>query len=657
MNIVRSYSTITIKQMDDDQRIIEGIASTPSVDRVGDIVEPKGMQASFPVPFLYQHDHASPIGQVISASQTSEGILIRAQLAKVDEAGQLKDRLDMAWQSIKAGLVRGLSIGFRALESARIEGTYGLRFLAWELMEISAVTIPANADASITNIKSLDRQHLAASGKKQVTVVRLDTAPAVAGAQTPPKSTSHSKVNDMNIAEQIKSFQNARAAKAARMQTIMEDAAKEGLTLNLEQTEEYDGINSELKSIDAHLKRLEDLQKASFLEAKAVTSVTDSAAASALRAPVQVKSEEKLEKGIEFARYVMCLAAAKGQLSSALEIAKNKLPNSTRIINTLKAAVAGGTTSDATWASPLVEYNQFAGDFVEYLRPQTIVGQFGQNGIPSLRKIPFNVHIRGESSGGSGYWVGEGKPIPLTKSDFTDVNLGWAKVANIAVLTADLLRFSNPSAEALVRDMLAKALIAKLDTDFVDPTKAVSAGVSPASVTNGVTAVTSSGNDVDAVREDVKILMNAFIAARITPTAGVWIMPNTVALALSLMTNAFGQREFPEITMLGGKFMGLPVIASEYVPTPTAGANVILANASDIWLADDDQVLVDASREASLQMLDNPTNASSDGTATTMVSMFQTDSIALRAIRTINWKKRRTAAVQLLEAVNWGDGA
>src|SRR5688572_5209983 len=38
----RAWSTLTVKSVDTERREIEGIASTPSVDRVGDIVEPMG---------------------------------------------------------------------------------------------------------------------------------------------------------------------------------------------------------------------------------------------------------------------------------------------------------------------------------------------------------------------------------------------------------------------------------------------------------------------------------------------------------------------------------------------------------------------------------------------------------------------------------------
>jgi hypothetical protein len=122
-----------------------------------------------------------------------------------------------------------------------------------------------------------------------------------------------------------------------------------------------------------------------------------------------------------------------------------------------------------------------------------------------------------------------------------------------------------------------------------------------------------------------------------------------------MMRNALGGKEFDGISMMGGTFEGLPVIVSEYLVTDSNGHYVVLVNASDVWLADDGNVVIDASREASLQMLDNPTNNSATGTATTMVSMFQTNSVAIRAERWINWKKRRSAAATIIENVNWGE--
>lgn len=182
----RAYSQFTVKAVDEDARTIEGIATTPKTDRVGDIVEPEGAAFTLPIPLLWQHDSRAPIGHVNTAKVSKDGISIKAQLVQISEPGTLKDRLDEAWQSIKSGLVRGLSIGFRPLKSENIDDdneSYFApqRFLEWDWLELSAVTIPANADASITSIKSADEPFLrAATGAHRV--VRLDQSPGASGA-------------------------------------------------------------------------------------------------------------------------------------------------------------------------------------------------------------------------------------------------------------------------------------------------------------------------------------------------------------------------------------------------------------------------------------------------------------------------------------------
>lgn len=667
-DVVHAWSVLEVKAVSDTatERTIEGVATTPEPDRTGDVVEPMGAQFKLPMPLLFQHDASQPIGTVVSVEKTAKKITFRATMPVITEPGRLKDRLDEVWQTIKAGLVRGVSIGFKPLERSFLDDQGGIRYTSWNWLETSLVTLPANSGATITRIKSIDSEVLAASGREH----RLSSLPGASGksrVKTVPKEAQAKMAK--TVAEQISAFEASRVAKAARMDEIMGASAEAGETLNAADSEEYDGLAEELKSIDTHLGRLEVMKKnqalkpAAGADPDAASGSRDPATpAAGARSSVSVK-EVKLPAGIEFARYVKCLAAARGNVAQALEISKNWYPDATRIQSVLKAsamngglsedvirkaAVPGGTTTDTLWASALVDYQQFAGDFIEFLRPQTIIGRFGTNGIPALRRVPFNIQIPAQLSGGSAYWVGEGQPKPLTKFNFGRVELRWAKVANIAVLTDELVRFSNPSADALVRDALAGAIIERLDIDFIDPAKAAVANVSPASITNGATTLAASGVDFAAVTQDVQALLQNAITAQIPVSSGVWIMNSRIALGLSLMLNALGQRSFPDITMAGGTFLGFPVITSDYA------MDVVFVIAQEIYLADDGQVTVDASREASLEMLDNPTNKSSVPTPTTSVSMFQTNSIALRAERYINWQRRRADAVAYLTNVDWG---
>lgn len=642
MSLNRACTIMKVKAINDDERVITGIASTPSPDRDGDILEPDGAKFRNDTPFLWQHDRSQPIGSC-TPKMVKEGLQITAKLVKPtpDMPSQLVARLDEAWSSIKSGLVKGLSIGFRPIEYSYIDDA-GIRFISWDLLEVSAVTIPANAECSIQTVKSYDRQLLAASGTEQPVVKAKPTAGATA------KKSTEIKGKTMNIAEQIKSFENKRAALAASLNDVMSKAADEGRTLDSEETEQYDNVSAEIKSVDSHLGRLRDMEANMAATAKPVTKAASGEVTTVTTAaPAIIRVEQKLEKGIAFARFAKALAAANGSRSEALEIARKQYPDDAKLHHVLKAAVGAGTTTDPTWAGALVEYQDYAQDFVEFLRPQTIIGRFGQGSIPALRNVPFNIRIPAQTSGGSANWVGQGKAKPLTKFDFESITFSFAKVAAIAVLTDELIRFSNPAADALVRNALAEAVVARLDTDFIIPSKAEAPGVSPASITNGITAIPSTGIPDD----DAAAAFGVFVAANLQPNGAVWLMSSTTALALSMRKNALGQKEYPEVTLLGGTFQGLPVIVSQYV-----GNQLVLVNAPDIYLADDGGVAVDMSREASLEMATDPTGDSTTPTGTELVSMFQTNSVAIRAERWINWKRRRTAAVAVISNVNYGTG-
>lgn len=162
----RAYSILDVKAFDDDKRIFSGIATTPAVDRVGDIIDPMGVKYSNPMPLLHQHDHASPIGHVRFKKPTADGVEFEAQIAKIDEPPALKERVDVAWGEIRHGLVRATSIGFKPVEYSYMDNG-GIRYQEVEVYELSTVTIPANAEAVITAVKSIDDAAIARETGRQ----------------------------------------------------------------------------------------------------------------------------------------------------------------------------------------------------------------------------------------------------------------------------------------------------------------------------------------------------------------------------------------------------------------------------------------------------------------------------------------------------------
>ena len=660
----RAYSLIEVKatKAANGRRTIDGIATTPDVDRVNDTIDPLGVKFTNPMPLLHQHDHDRPIGTVTFKKPTAKGVEFSAELPIIDEPGPLKDRVDTAWGEVQHGLVRAVSIGFRPIKYAYNKETGGYDFLEVEVYELSLVTVPANSSALISAVgkaipsvvKSFDKNAPAASGTPAQSVRSTPGAAGKTSVNLAPQKGKQMKT----IAEQIATLEASRNEKDARRSAVMQKSIEENRTTDQAEQQEYDELAAEIDAIDGDLKRLRQIESSNARNAKAVGYQASAAAgtpagtvqageqAAQARSAVQIKSPAPAP-GIRLARFARAKFLAKETGQTVMDVVQQQYgTRDPDLIGIVKAAVSAvNTTTDAA----LIGNEGGFGDFVEFLRPMTIVGKLGANGMPALRRVPFRVPLIKQTGAAVGYWVGEGAPKPVTKPSWGRTELGPLKAANIAVATMEALRDSSPSAETLLRDDLAAAIAAAIDTAFIDPANAGSAGVKPASITNGLTGTASGGNDAAAIREDVRAAMGVFVANENPIDTGVWIMSSTTALALSLMRTALDQAEFPGITMGGGTFMGLPVIVSSY-----AGTNVVLMNASDIWFADDGGINVDMSTEASLQMMDNPTVNSVTPTATDLVSMFQTNSVAFRAERTVNWTRRRDSGVALITGVTWG---
>jgi HK97 family phage major capsid protein/HK97 family phage prohead protease len=614
------------------------------VDRHGDIVDVNKSSVDLtdfkanPIALAF-HDHNQPIG--VWENVRFEGGKLLADLKMA--AKGTSDYIDTLRSLVEQKILKAVSIGFRAQEYEPIKGG-GYRFTKWALHEASLVSVPAHpqalAVAKSLGLKDAEINKFFTAETSFGTSKVEKTSPADVGKTVSIKSTQEN--NQMKtFAEQIKGFEARKTELQTTANGILQKSADEGRTLDATESESYDQAVAEIAAVEKHIERLQTAEKSSIATAKPVDGTSVQKAADNRAGIITVK--ENLPEGIAFARFAKCIALSKGNLMQAEHIAKNQYPEDNRIQNVIKAAVAAGTTTGTTWAAPLVDYTNLTSDFIEFLRPKTVIGRFGQGGIPALRQIPFNVKISGQTSGGASYWTGEGAGKGLMKTDFNNIEFGYSKVAAISVLTEELLRFSNPAAEMLVRDTMVAALVERLDADFINPAKAAVAGVSPASITNGLTAVAASGTTIEAAKTDIKALFGKFITAKLSLTSGVWIMHPSMALSLGMASNALGQPEFPGLNMNGGVLMGMPVIVTEH----TASGTIVLVAANEIYIAQDG-VMVDASREASLEMSDAPTVNSGTSTGASLVSMFQTNSVALRCEQYVNWKRRRNDAVAII---------
>ncbi|WP_284143706.1 phage major capsid protein [Psychrobacter sp. WY6] len=170
------------------------------------------------------------------------------------------------------------------------------------------------------------------------------------------------------------------------------------------------------------------------------------------------------------------------------------------------------------------------------------------------------------------------------------------------------------------------------DTTFMDDE--AQTAVRPAGVLNGATKVTATGVTVADYDADLANLNNNFITNNLSLTGAYYIMSATRASAMGRLRDALGNPYYRGMANgPGDKTLdGLPVIESE-----NAGDVIALVKPSELYLADDGEVEVAFSDQATIDM-----------GATTLVNLWQQNMTAIRAERH-TWAKRRTIAAAYID--------
>lgn len=452
------------------------------------------------------------------------------------------------------------------------------------------------------------------------------------------------------ISEHLAGVKLAREDAHQKMLAVAQKSVDEGRSMNSAEHEEFDALKAEVKSLDADIARYSELEAMQVKSAKPVTEQADAAANRVVKMePVQVRDTTKLEPGIAFARLARVKALAfTGQVNGLRDetsVAKAVYPHDDRLIASItKTGVSAASTLSNTWAGNLINDGGAAfADFVEYLRPRSLLGQIG----PRLRRLPFDLSLLVQSSAGTGKWTKEGDSKGLTQWSYTKTKMEPLKVAAIAVATKEMLMRASVAADAFLRDELARAVGATIDSTFIDPAANAVTDTSPAGVLNGVSATTLNTGMVTltTIRSDIVTMTQALVAGNQSLENSFWVIPETVAVSLAMAVNEVGAQAFPGMTPTGGTLFGLPVFTSNYAGTDITGSVVALIKGDEIFLGDEGGLQVSMSDQASLVMDDSPSGNSTTPTAAQVVSMWQTNSVAFLVERFINWQRRRAQSL------------
>jgi HK97 family phage prohead protease len=171
----RGFTPFCVRGIDPVSRTVEAVVSTPNLDRYDEVVEPEAFRRWLPNfmrnPILCAgHQYIGPageptvIGHWTNLDITAEGLIGRAQFMTDDELAE------KWWQRFRQGSVRAFSVGWmtHAYEMRTIEDRGQKRslrvFTEVELLEISAVAIPANREslvrAAAASMRRFDGENL-----------------------------------------------------------------------------------------------------------------------------------------------------------------------------------------------------------------------------------------------------------------------------------------------------------------------------------------------------------------------------------------------------------------------------------------------------------------------------------------------------------------
>ena len=606
------------------RRTISGIATTPTPDRVGDIVLSEGAQFQLPIPLLFSHDPERPMGNVTSAVVTAKGISFTAEFA----AAGVTPAIDQRYAEIVAGLWRFVSIGFRSLKSKA--GKTGRIFESWEWLELSLVSIPANSDAAITAVKAF-----------QVPTRAVSTPPVYTGAPAyNEKSTGQNQMNikKKTIAELItESKQKIAAHKDALAELAGGDDIDETKQAQIDELVRL--VETETRSLETREAAEDSLQK------KAV------ARAPGVHVEPQMRSGVKADLLFKNAAAHFLAHMEKRSLESVLEShysGHDALQAYMKAVNPSRPA----DTTTPGWAAELV-HTQNA-DFLEQLLPLSVYASlsamgnrfsFGRNGsvtVPSRSLGAPNL---------AGDFVGEGMPIRVGQTVLSSIKLLPHKAAVISTFTRELAQHSTPAIESMIRTAMLEDTALLLDTRLLD--NVAGNAIRPAGIRNGVVGIPSAGTTAADIVADLR--------AAISPIVGlnggrklVWLINPTRLMGLTTLQSAAGTFTFRD-EVNTGRLFGYPFIASNNVPADS----LILIDAADFATASDDTPEFDVSDVATLHEEQSQPDvlpivgATAANVAFPVRSLWQTGSIGIRYIQSVTWAMRRPGMITEITGVAW----
>lgn len=356
--------------------------------------------------------------------------------------------------------------------------------------------------------------------------------------------------------------------------------------------------------------------------------------------------EERQKMGFGAARILRALAAGKGDANRAASYARKQWGADDEIVKALDSGVdeAGGF---------LVPEN-YSDEIIELLYPATVVRGFGATVVPMDNGNQTWPRL---ATGVGAEYVGENQNIVTDQPTFGALSLSWKKLAVNVPISNDLIRFSSPKADGIVRGDIVSSMSTREDIGFIrdDGTGQKPRGlrfqtgvaILAATDISAMDASTAAGRTSrnDAIQGDLDDMVLALEEANVPLNGGStgYILTPRAKHFLMRLTDINGNKIYPE--MAQGQLNGYPFRATTQIPVNlgigTDESEVYFGNFADVLIGESSQLIIDVSNEAAYH----------DGT--NVQSAWSRDQTVMRAIARHDIGLRRAQSVVVLTGVRW----
>jgi hypothetical protein len=326
------------------------------------------------------------------------------------------------------------------------------------------------------------------------------------------------------------------------------------------------------------------------------------------------------------------LLAGKGNSLNALDFAMGSNAPEKVIAILQKTAQGAGSLSDPTFAG-IADMGWASTAYLESLRTSSAFLRMLDGG---LMRAPLRTRLSFSSFNLVGSRVAEGAAKPISDMVIENLLLESHKASAMIVVSRELSMMVSPAAQALISRELRNALGDALDTEFlacIDDT--------------GVAIINSDGSTAAFAASDLKNLLSAVPARQ--GSKFFFLMSPATAIDAMTLTDSAGSFVFPDMGPQGGMLLGIEALVS----TAVSDGEIWLIDGAGI-LADAEAVTLESSQQATLVMDTAPAMNSTTPTPAQGVSLFQTNSAALKAHIWFGCQRIRADAVARLTSIAWG---